>query len=136
MIGVLSLIFLDCALLGHLFLFAHELPERVASHFQFNGNADQWISRRAYVAIMAVIGPGLSGATLAFAFTLRNAAARSLGFHLAWAGCLLVGFIFGIHLLTIRANLATPARMPMGMFWALLGAFQIGMVVWVLAIPK
>jgi hypothetical protein len=136
MSGVVSLLFLDCAFIAHLFFSARRLPEHVASHFQFDGQADHWVSRRAYLAIVACVGPGLSLAWVAIAFALRNAPARLLGQHLAWAGCLLLGFIFGVHLLTMKANLTDPARLPMKLFWGLFGLLQIGLVVWVLTLVQ
>ena len=36
------------------------LPERVASHFNFEGQADSWTSRPVYLALMAVWGLGIS----------------------------------------------------------------------------
>jgi hypothetical protein len=136
MIPTASLLLLDCAFIVHLYFFGRQLPERVASHFQFGGQADAWVNRRTYLALMAFMGPGLSLASIAFVFALRNTPARLLGEHVVWAGCLLLAFIFGVHWLTIQANRRVPPELPMKPFWVLLGMLQIGLALWVWELTK
>jgi hypothetical protein len=136
MIQILSLLLMDCAFVAHLVVSARPLPDRIASHFQPGGQADGWVSRRAYLAIMTLMGPGLSLVWMGLVLALRNHPARFVGQHAAWAGCLVLGFIFGIHILTVKANQAAARQLPMNLFWGLFGTFQLGLIVWLLTWPK
>ena len=136
MIQVISLLVLDFAFVGHLFFSARHLPERMASHFQSSGKADGWISRRSYLTIIVFLGPGLSLLSVAAVFALRNTPVRLVGQHLAWAGCLILAFIFGIHWITVQANRREPPELPMKVFWGLFASLQIGLLLWVCLWPK
>jgi hypothetical protein len=130
------LLLLDVAFILHLFASARALPDKVASHFQFNGEADGWISRKTYVAIMVAMGPGLSLIWLGLIFTFRNPPLQALIKHIGWAGCLLLAFIFGAHWLTVKANQAPDSKLRMPFFWCSFFVLQIGLLIWVVTWPK
>jgi hypothetical protein len=136
MSALVSLLVLNVAFVAHLILSARRLPDPVASHFTFDGRADGWLRRRVYLAIVATIGPGLSVVSPVIVLALRNNQARLLAEHLAWVGCLLLGFIFGLHRLTVHANRTEPARLSMRQFWGLFAALAVGMIAWVLTFPN
>ncbi len=132
--GVLLL--LDGVLILHLLLSARRLPEKIASHFLTSGEADGWLSRRTYLAIFAAMGPGLSMVWLVLLHALPNPPVHALMQHVAWAGCMVLAFIFGVHLLTVKANRTGNGKLSLPWFWSLLGTLQVGMLVWVLTFPS
>jgi hypothetical protein len=136
MAPVIALLLIDCLFLAHVFYCARQLPARVASHFQFGGEADGWLSRRAYLTIMAFMGPGLSLVWIALVWALRDHPARLVFQHVAWAGGLLMGFLFGIHMLVVKANQLAAPRLPMNLFWSYFAVLQLGLIVWLLTWPK
>ena len=84
--------------------------------------------------MMALMGPGLSILWPLISLALRNTPADFMGRRLVWVGCLLLGFVFGVHCLMVQANRRVPPELPMKHFWALFGAFQIGLVLWLLGL--
>jgi hypothetical protein len=56
--------------------------------------------------------------------------------HIAWAGCLMVAFIFGIHVLTVKANRMGAEKLAMPWFWGLLATLALGFVIWVFTFPS
>ncbi len=124
---VLVLALLYGAFFAHLGLTVPTLPERVATHFQFNGQADGWMSRFWY--LVTVIGMGLAvplASPLVAMFYVRGPMLRAL----VWASCLTLGFLFAVHVLTLQANRQTPARLSKA-FWGVLLVFCASMAVWV-----
>jgi len=128
-----SLLLLNCAFLGHVIHSRDELPDRVASHFRFDLQADGWVSRRTYLILMAALGLGFSFVFVAIAFAMRRAQVPFMPGHLVWFGCVFLGLLFAIHVLIVRANRNEPAMLSK-MLWALLAAFQIAIVLWVATI--
>ena len=131
------------------------LPDRVASHFGANGLANGYMSRDGYrtfivafalgVPLFVVAVVGLLPRIFPGAVNIRDrdywfAPERresTLGFLFGWAcslGMLLSLFIAAIHAAVMVANAYEPPRLPAVLFWIDLGAFAIGMVVWVAAI--
>jgi hypothetical protein len=128
-----SLLLLNCALLGYVIHSRDELPDRVASHFRLDLQANGWVSRRTYLVLTAALGFGLSLLFVALAFGMRRAQVPFMPGHLVWFGCLFLGLLFAIQVLIVRANRNDPAKLSK-MLWALLAAFQIAIVLWVAAI--
>jgi Protein of unknown function (DUF1648) len=130
------LLLLDGVFIVHLLLSARRLPDRIASHFLASGVADGWLSRRVYLTIFAVMGPGLSIIYLGLLRAFPNPPMHALMQHVAWGGCLMLAFIFGVHLLTVKANCMAAGKLSMPRFWSLLGALQLGILIWVLTFPS
>lgn len=132
--GEVLLLLLNGVFIAHLIVSSRRLPERIATHFQFGGQADGWLGRRTYLVVMALVGPGLSILWPLISLALRNTPADFMGRRLVWVGCLLLGFVFGAHCHTVQANRRVPPELPMKHFWALFGMFQIGPVLWLLGL--
>lgn len=128
------------------------LPTRVASHFGANNAPNGWMSRDGYLLFMLAFGIGVP-VVVAGAIGLlprlwpnainipnreywlaparREETIDALSAHGAWFGCLLSLFLAGIHYVVVEANRATPAALPAGLFFALLGAFGLALVAWI-----
>jgi hypothetical protein len=124
---------LYCAFLTYIARTRGQLPEQVASHFRFDRVADGWMNRRTYLVVWVSLATGLSLLLVGLSIAARMAGANFIASHLLWAACLLLGLLIGVYALTIHANRCVPARLPRT-FWTLLGAFQLGLFLWVAAI--
>jgi predicted benzoate:H+ symporter BenE len=110
----------------------HQLPERVASHFDIHGRPDGWMARDSAVRFMALIGLGLPLFIVAVFGCVRFIPGRlvnlphreywladerrdeSLGWlaHVgAWFGCIMVAFMAALHHMIIKANQLQPPRL-------------------------
>src|SRR3954467_4580000 len=119
---VLSLLW--CLFLGCLLYAATILPDRVASHFDAQGRPNDWMSRSAYVAVMAAIGLLLPLFLLAMSLLIRacpnsviNIPRRDywlspehrgemnayFASKFAWLACLVTVFVLGVHGLVVDA---------------------------------
>jgi hypothetical protein len=49
-----------------------------------------------------------------------------------WFSCLMIGFLAGIHYLTIEANRSNPVHLPAAPFAILVTAFVIATIGWVI----
>jgi len=131
------------------------LPARVATHFGRGGLANGWMTHDGYLVfilaftvllpafIVAMVGvlPRAIGARASIPnrnYWLtperRDAALSSLASHACWLGCLLVVFLVAIHLLTVEANAATPARLSESAMIGVMAGFGLGIVLWLLAL--
>lgn len=133
-----------------------QLPERVASHFGFSGEANGWMSRNAYLVFMAFFGmifpmiaplAGLLvGKVPASAINLPNkeywlAPERREGTvafliaQLLRLAVLELGLVIVLHQLVIDANRRDPPRMS-GMVWAVLVVFLAFIAGWIFSLMK
>jgi hypothetical protein len=124
------------------------LPERVATHFDLAGNANDWMSRRQHLAFMLVLGTAyplvLAGSGLFVRvvpdefFNLPRRAywlaperrAETVGYitrHMLWLSCLAVLFVAGLQYSIFQANHVAPARLSI---WWLAGSFLAATLVW------
>jgi uncharacterized membrane protein len=108
------------------------LPLKVASHFNFQGNPDGWMSRAASTEIMlavSVLVPGIVIGTMGGAGRIpisfinlphrdywlaperRHAALAVLRRFSIWFAALNVLFLTGLQALTVDANLRTPHQL-------------------------
>lgn len=127
------------------------LPERVAMHFGLGGRADNWMSRNGAVVFFVGMGWGMAGLFVVlglvmnwmpnWTFNLPNRdywlaperRAETVAFlsrQLIWLGCPMILFLCGIYWLTILANRATPAQLPMNLFLLLLAGFLMTIGIW------
>ncbi len=128
------------------------LPPEVASHFGTNGLANGWMPRAGYLALvvaLAVALPLLVACTSGLVPRMtrvarlvrhpewwmaperREATEAFLANHACALGMLLSLFVLGVHLLALQANTARPAVLPLGPFYALLGAFLALVAAWI-----
>ena len=129
-----------------------QLPAQVASHFGAGNAPNGWMTRDGYLRFMLAFGIGLPAVVAgAIAFlprlwpnainipnreywltpARRKETIDALSAHGAWFGCLLSLFLAGIHHVVVEANRATPAALPAGLFFTLLAAFGLALVVWI-----
>jgi hypothetical protein len=130
----------------------HLLPEQLATHFDFSGRPDGWMSRGGYQAFMiafAVVLPTIEVALLSALPRLAPSSIRlphreqwlaperreeTLGFlsrHGYWLGCLLSAFLGGVHLAIVAANQQQPAHMPRyALAWVLV-PFVLAIALWI-----
>ncbi len=133
------------------------LPERVASHFGTNGEANGWMSRSGYLWFMAGMGLALPLFIIGISFlskflpiSLVNVPHKA--FWLApgrrelsqawlfdrslWLGCLMIGFFAAIHYMTVLANRNVPARLPSQLFFPVLAVFLVSIGIWTIALYR
>jgi len=151
--GRAHLIFLVLLAVAAVFIGASSrgLPAVVASHFDASGAANGFMPRGAYLLLMLAIGVGVplvvvvgSGRALDSPRARINLPHRdhwlapgrreeTLAFirrQMARFGIMLVVFLCYAHWLVVRANRASPPRLPSAWFMAGLGLFLAGVLVW------
>lgn len=131
-----------------------ELPEQVAIHFDASGIADGWMSREEYrfFVVLALIGlPMLLVAVMGGLPRLRNGRGQIpnceywfaperrretetfLIAHACWLGCITVALIYGVHILVLRANAATPAVLNTNRLATIFVLYLCGLAWWMAA---
>lgn len=132
-----------------------QLPAQVASHFAGAGSANGWMGRSDYLVFMLALGIGMPVLVVAAVGALprmmvgsinipnrdlwltparRDETLRYLSAHSCWLGCLLAAFITGVHIVLLLANATQPPQLPGTMFYTVLVAFLIGLVLWIVAL--
>lgn len=132
-------------------LTAEWLPEPVASHFSAGGVATGSVSRQVYVALLiafAVLLPALAAVSLRLSVRRfshlvklpnrdywlaperREHTADFLAARCVWLAAAGALFMFGVHLLVLRANRAAPAHFDVVPLLALLAAFAAVIAAW------
>lgn len=143
----------------HAALYAPQLPERVASHFDLAGDADGWTSPRQLVGVYAAALALTAGSFLICPLVLsgipdsminlprkdwwlaperREATLRRISDQLLGFGVGTIAFLAGMMHLVFVANLSAAeaaGEVRLGpWFGILLGAFLVGTVAWSLAL--
>lgn len=134
-----------------------QLPDRIATHFDFNRQPDGWASRSSYMLFIISFGTGLTffivfiGYVLRFApnelFSLSNREywlaperrAETMAYifrQVLWFSCWLVCFVIGMHFSTIDANNQVPVLLPGWEIYGLLAIFLVGTSVWALIMVR
>jgi serine/threonine protein kinase len=132
---------------------ASQLPERVATHFGFEGRADGWMSRSVYqvfqIAFPLVISLIFTGTSAMVRFfpakyvnlprkdfwlvpERRALTASIIRSRMTWLACLMTLFFGGLHLLTLEANRVQPPQLPMGGLLMVVMFFLISLMIWVI----
>jgi tRNA A-37 threonylcarbamoyl transferase component Bud32 len=123
-------------LVGCLVHSAQWLPDRVASHFGLNFDADGWMPRNQYLLLLGGI-PFLLPALFAcmFAVFRLQPGSRHLAAYLLrqqfWFSCLFAGFLAGIDYLTVQANRVEPAHLAVPPFAILIAGFILATLIFV-----
>jgi uncharacterized membrane protein len=133
------------------------LPERVATHFGGGGRPNGWMTRDGYRVFMLLFVTLLPLFMVLMAGGMprlfpnatnipnrhhwmaperREEALRFLAAHACWLGWLMVVFIVGIHVLLLQANHSEPVRLPEQPFFMMLGAFVLGLAVWIVVLLR
>jgi len=129
------------------------LPQRVATHFGFEGRADGWMSRSVYQVFqiafplgIALILTGVSALVRFFpakyvnlprkdywlAPERRALTAAMIRSRMTWLACLMTLFFGGLHVLTLEANRVQPPQLPMGGLLMVMMAFLLSLMIWVI----
>jgi uncharacterized membrane protein len=132
------------------------LPPVVASHFNATGTPDGWMSRAAYLSIMAAVAFGVSALALGTFYCIhyfpswminlpqrdywlapeRRAATSDELFRAAmWLASLETIFILCLHLFVVAANSAQPPRLS-SQVWFLLAGFLLATLIWTIALIR
>ena len=130
---------------------AGELPEHVASHFGFHGEANGWMSKEADLIFMAVIGLGLPSFVIGLCYLTRylpswmvnlphreywlaperrSGTAQYLLKHSIWFASLILAFMTWVHLLVVSANKQPSPQLSTSLLLAGLFLFLIGLGIW------
>jgi hypothetical protein len=133
---------------------AHELPPRVASHFNIQGQADGWMPRERDLQFMAgvgllvpllLIGTGLlmgvmpaasiniPGRDYWLAPERRHETNAYLARHTTWFACAMTAFFIGVNWLVVEANRANPPRLSNGI-WLMLAPLLVFTLVWLIVL--
>jgi uncharacterized membrane protein len=127
------------------------LPERMASHFSYDGTPNGWQPKEGFFLVMLLV----VGLTFLFAFLVprfiaarpdnrinlphkdywlaaarREETVRFIATQMAWSGCGILFIILLGTFLAIRANLSPDGRFDNGTMIKVLAAFLFLMVLW------
>ena len=137
--------------LGFLFASAGQLPARVATHFDFHGLPNGWMSRSGHIVFVFILGtvvPVLVIGLLTFVRSLPPALInvpnreywlaperrRETGAYLLrhgfWFACIIVCFVSGVHHLILRANTQATVRLATPLLLTLMGFFLAALTIW------
>jgi hypothetical protein len=129
-----------------------QLPDPVATHFGTDNLANGFMTREGYLAFslaFATLVPIVVAALVGWlprrypqslsilnnahwlAPERRDATFESVSVRGIVLGGLLAIFTAGVHWLILQANAAVPPKLPIRLFWTMLGAFVVVFVVWI-----
>jgi hypothetical protein len=118
---------------GYLAASYGELPERIASHFDFSGHANGWMSRGVCTGLMAATAVSFINLPHKAYWLAPERRAFALGVLLRyaiWFASATVLFLAGIQWLVVRANLSSIKAMDMTMFAGMLALFLFVTGIW------
>ena len=142
---MLYLCFICCVILSD-----SQLPDRMATHFDFNGQPNGWASRSSYMLFIISFGTGIALFIVFVGFVLRFAPnelislqnreywlapehrAKTMAYilrQMLWLACWWVCFVIGMHLSIIDANNLVPVQLPFWEFCGILAIFLAGIPV-------
>ena len=134
-----------------LFVSVSSLPDPLATHFDLAGHPNGWMGRPGYLAFMVLFGLAFPLFTAGLSFLSRFFPDRFLNIprrhywlapakrdetfaylfhHSLWFACLALGFVTGIHLLTVQANRGSQPMLGLLGVLGLAATFLIGTAVW------
>jgi uncharacterized membrane protein len=132
-----------------------ELPDRVATHFDFSGQPNGWMSRSASQQSMLAFGLIFPFFVVGICFMVRFLPASLINvpnreywlaperreetqsylfWHSIWFACLTVCFVASLQYSILRANQQTPPHMDSSFLLGSTGLFLGGTAVWVLVL--
>ena len=145
---LLALLVLTAAQIGW---FEPRLPDQVVSNFDYDGSANGWSSKGAFLGGFTI----MMACTLVLFYVLswtirrmggkginvphrdywlaperRGKTAAFVGDQLEIFGLATYAFLLLTNQLTISANLVDPPELPSAAFWSAFGAYMLGGFVW------
>jgi uncharacterized membrane protein len=154
---VVLLALLYVGFLGYMFASTPALPDRVATHFNFAGQPDGWMTRTQHLVFMTLFGIGLPLIFVLLSFLTRilpndvinvprrdywlapqrrDETMRYLMRHCWWPACLAVVFVAGIQYLVVEANRQAPAQFSLTGILLIATGFAAGIVVWAIVMMR
>lgn len=136
-------------------LLAGRLPARVATHFNWQGQPDDWMDRSTHLIFITALGLllplfilGIFAMTRWLPSSMINVPHRNywlapkqrsetnayLMRHALWLACGLLLFVGGINYLIVEANQNVPAQLASGPTMLLTVGFLLGVVAWSVAL--
>ncbi len=131
-----------------------QMPETMASHYNFQGEADDWTSKSTffilYFVAMAIVififlaSRGILAKVPTSMVSLPNKGywllpenkARAfaiLSSYIMWLGCATLAFFLGLFQLTFQASLAGRPSLGNGI-WVLIGIYFVFTIIWTILI--
>ncbi|MGB6348676.1 MAG: DUF1648 domain-containing protein [Pseudolabrys sp.] len=130
-----------------------DLPDKIAIHFDVSGSADSWTTREVYrvVFLICLIGfPLFLVSVMSAAPRHAKGKAQSPGHenrsadggqkqiedpfwlrHACWLGALTVVFIYGIHIVVIRANAMNPPTLAISQLLLMVFIYLAALAWWI-----
>jgi uncharacterized membrane protein len=151
-LSMLYLCFICCVILSDA-----QLPDRMATHFDFNGQPDGWASRSSYMLFIMSFGTGLTLFMVFVGFAIRFAPNKLISLQnreyglaperraetmayvfrqMLWFSCWWDCFVIGVHLSVIDANNRVPVQLPDWKIYGLVAIFLAGLSVWILIVMR
>ncbi|MDA0831716.1 MAG: DUF1648 domain-containing protein [Planctomycetota bacterium] len=137
---------------GQIVYAARVLPDPVASHFNWQGQPDDHMSRTAHLWFMSILGIALPALMIGIAMMIKyvppslvniphrdywlstehvDETRELLMDQMVWLACGMLLFFVGVHQLVIHANSNQPVQLQNGpMIGLLVGALSL-LVVWI-----
>ena len=133
------------------------LPDKVATHFGINGQADGWMSRNGYLLLMLAFMIGMSAFVSFVVGTLprkfpqwtnipnrdywlapqrREESARFLSAHGKRLGYLIVMMMLGMHYTILLANHMRPPALPGSTFTSIILGFALALLWWIVRLYR
>lgn len=140
------------AVAGFILVTGTQLPAIVASHFALGGQADGFMPRSAYLAVMCIAGVALPGIIVIVQARImrkwpqrmrlpnreywlapqrREATVEAITRHIMLFGFGLSALIAFVHWEVVQANLREPPRLAAARFSVAIGLFIAGTIWWV-----
>ena len=112
------------------------LPQRVATHFNFYGQADNFGSKAELTTVMIAAAGIAAGMMIAVSYAFSQSAAAPLGRFTLWFAAATVALVLVIAHFTFRANLTPTPSLGLAPLWALGAYFGSLAVITVLLLRK
>jgi uncharacterized membrane protein len=149
---MLYLCFICCVIISDA-----QLPDRMAAHFDINGQPDGWESRSSYISFIISFGTGLTLFIVFMGFMVRLAPKQMFSLpnreywlaperradtmayifsQMLWFTCWWICFLIGMHFSVIDANNQVPVQLPCWEVYGLLAIFLAGIPVWALIMMR
>lgn len=134
-----------------------ELPAKVATHFNFEGTPDGFMTLTGYrwficifsgvfpmfmvfmIGVVPSLLPGVTNIPHRDFWLHPDRKAETMNYLFCmgcWMASLMTLFFVGLNYVTVVANQSDPVRMPSRIFFTMLVAFLAGIATWVLALNR
>ena len=123
--GLYAVIAVLIALAAEIAYFHPRLPAMAASHFNFRGHADAFMSRNTLIGIIAAAAVTCAATFVVLAFRMSRTRAATFGPYFLWWGAATLALVLVMAHLCFRANFVTPPSTGYAPLYALLAYFAV-----------